>query len=167
MPFRKPNTRHTVPTTVLTLWSSQAAQVLSINATLCRVSKNWHFFWVTVLRKRLSWSATWLMRIPPRSWSNMHLQPQMLKKMKTNWKAGRRNVVPTLRWLARVDSISTLLSNFEEVYDAVSEIKDVSAPQSPADASSFLHSISQFNYIYSAVILSTCLRTPNHCSSSG
>ena len=73
---------------------------------------------------------------------------------------GRKQSLPTLcdtRWLARVDSISTLLSHLEDVFDAVEEIKSASTAQSASDASSYLQTLSQFSFIYSAVITQYCL----------
>ena len=63
--------------------------------------------------------------------------------------------LPTLsntRWLSRIDSISTLLVHFENIYDAVSEIKDESTGQSAADASSFLFAMENFEFIIVACL---------------
>ena len=67
----------------------------------------------------------------------------------------RRQTLPTLsntRWLSRIDSISTLLVHFENIYDAVSEIKDESTGQSAADASSFLFAMENFEFIIVACL---------------
>lgn len=56
------------------------------------------------------------------------------------------------RWLARVDSISTFLANTEAANNALVEIQATSASRSSADAYSYIHSISHFSYVYTAVI---------------
>ena len=68
---------------------------------------------------------------------------------------GRKAFLPTLcdtRWLSRGDSISALLANFEQIYDALADISTSSSPQSSSDAMSYLHSMEQFTFIYAAVL---------------
>ena len=63
--------------------------------------------------------------------------------------------LPTLsdtRWLSRVDSISTLLSNYEAVHEALDEVRVQSTGQSSHDAASYLYSMSAFCFIVAAVI---------------
>ncbi|XP_068689182.1 52 kDa repressor of the inhibitor of the protein kinase-like [Montipora foliosa] len=63
--------------------------------------------------------------------------------------------LPTLsdtRWLLRVDSISTLLSNYEAVHEALDEVRVQSTGQSSHDAASYLYSMSAFCFIVAAVI---------------
>lgn len=67
----------------------------------------------------------------------------------------QRHSLPTLsdtRWMARVDSISAFIANFEAVFNALEEVKLSSCPQSSADASSYIHSLGQFSFIYSAIV---------------
>ena len=63
--------------------------------------------------------------------------------------------LPTLsdtRWLSRVDSISTLLSNYEAVHEALDEVHVQSTGQSSHDAALYLYSMSAFCFIVAAVI---------------
>ncbi|MES9880276.1 MAG: DUF4371 domain-containing protein [Sedimenticola sp.] len=69
--------------------------------------------------------------------------------------AARRQSLPTLsdtRWLARVDSISTLLAHYDHIYDALQQVADESQSQSSRDASSFMHSMQQFENIVVGVL---------------
>ena len=66
-----------------------------------------------------------------------------------------RESLPTLsdmRWLSRVDSISTLLANYSKIYDAVAQVKALSQGKSSHNALGFLHGMEQFQYIISAVL---------------
>ena len=56
------------------------------------------------------------------------------------------------RWLSRVDSISTLLVNYQKVYDAVAQVQAESRGKFAHDASAFLHSMEQFTFIVAAVL---------------
>ena len=56
------------------------------------------------------------------------------------------------RWLSRVDSISTLLSNYEAVHEALDEVRVQSTGQSSHDAASYLYSMSAFCFIVAVVI---------------
>ena len=63
--------------------------------------------------------------------------------------------LPTLsdtRWLSRVDSISTLLSHYEAVHEALDEVRVQSTGQSSHDAASYLYSMSAFSFMVAAVI---------------
>lgn len=63
--------------------------------------------------------------------------------------------LPTLsdtRWLSRVDSIITLLSNYESVHEALDEVRVQSTGRSSHDAASYLYSMSAFCFIVAAVI---------------
>lgn len=69
--------------------------------------------------------------------------------------AARRVSLPTLsdtRWLSRIDSISTLLVYYDKIYDALSDIKDESTGQSSADATSYLHAMENFEFIFVATM---------------
>ena len=69
--------------------------------------------------------------------------------------ANRRGSLPTLsdtRWLSRVDSLSTLLVNYEKLIDALEEIVAESHGQSQHDVKSYAYSLASFPYIVSAVI---------------
>ena len=63
--------------------------------------------------------------------------------------------LPTLsdtRWLSRVDSIITLLNNYQSVHEALDEVRVQSTGQSSHDAASYLYSMSAFCFIVAAVI---------------
>ena len=69
--------------------------------------------------------------------------------------ANRRTGLPTLsdtRWLARVDSVCTLLVKFKQIHDFLLDIHDQSSGKAANDAMSFVNSMTQFSYIISAVI---------------
>ena len=65
-----------------------------------------------------------------------------------------RQVLPSLcetRWLARVDTISTLLARYSEVYETLTVISESGGP-SASDAHSFQLSMSNFSWILAAVV---------------
>ena len=67
----------------------------------------------------------------------------------------RKEGIPTLcdtRWLSRGDSISAFLANFGQLYDALDTIRSESNGQSSHDAESYLRSLEQFKFIYTAVV---------------
>ena len=57
-----------------------------------------------------------------------------------------------MRWLSRVDFISTLLANYSKIHDAVAQVKAQSKGKSSQDASGCLHGMEQFQYIILAVL---------------
>lgn len=66
-----------------------------------------------------------------------------------------RHSLPTLsdtRWLSRVDSVSTLLGNYESVYKAMVNVRDQSTGSSSSDAQSYINTMEQFQFIVSAVV---------------
>ena len=69
--------------------------------------------------------------------------------------AAQRTTLPTLcttRWLSRVDSLSTLLACYNEIAQALDEIKQCSSGSASADASSYLAQMHQFTFIISACL---------------
>lgn len=67
----------------------------------------------------------------------------------------RRQSLPTLsdtRWLSRVDSLSTLLVNYGQIYDALQDVNDESSGQSAHDATSYMHAMQRFENIVVAVV---------------
>ena len=55
-------------------------------------------------------------------------------------------------WLAGGDAINALLAHIEETYDALDEIRASSSASSSSDATSYMHAMEQFSFIYTAVI---------------
>ena len=84
--------------------------------------------------------------------------------------ASRRQVLPTLsdtRWLSRVDSISTLLVKFEQIYLSMEIIAEKSSGQSKHDATSFVKKMDEFPFIATAVIsVCPCLHSTSVCGPS-
>lgn len=69
--------------------------------------------------------------------------------------ASRRQSLPTLsdtRWLSRVDSISTLLVQYSQIYQSMEEIAAQSRGQSKHDANAYVKRMGEFPYIMSAVM---------------
>lgn len=74
--------------------------------------------------------------------------------------SSRRHVMPSLcetRWLARVDSVSCLLANYQQVLAALEDVEDQSSGQASSDAESFLLKLKQFATIFSAVCTQSVL----------
>ncbi|MES9881906.1 MAG: hypothetical protein ABW185_13590 [Sedimenticola sp.] len=70
-------------------------------------------------------------------------------------RATRRQGLPTLsdtRWLSRVDSISTLLVQYSQIYRSLEEIAAKSTGQSKHDATAYMKRMGEFSYIMSAVM---------------
>jgi len=74
--------------------------------------------------------------------------------------AGGRQSLPTLsdtRWLSRVDSISTLLVQYSQIYQSMEKIAEKSTGRSKHDAIAYTKRMSEFPYIMSAVMTQNIL----------
>lgn len=78
---------------------------------------------------------------------------------------GIRRCLPTLsdtRWLARIDSLSTLLHSYRAVCEALETVAEESTGQAASDASSYYNHITSFAFIVAAVVsqyLLGCIRS--------